>query len=277
MRSLIKPPGQQPNPNISPKGESTQESNSSNDLSPLSAKSPHPPQNAETTRKRYRYKTPWLKILFDGSALLLGALTLIVLSIYACDTHRMWQEMQEQTRIQRNTGINAQRAWVGLDAPITLDAVEISPMAIRIDGHYTIKNFGQGPALKVIQFGNFVDLDATEEIQKREADSYCDGAVKFTGGTVPVGGELEQPPPFGYTLFPDQWHPEIIQVRGKELPKKTARFMRFIGCVAYLDQFREIHWARFCMERKPDDLIPVGKIPKLDFCAMYNDTDAPKQ
>jgi len=210
-----------------------------------------------------------------------GLFVLIVYTIativYACLTRNMWNETQEQTRIQRNTAINSERAWVGLDIPITLDAIEIAPKAIRINGHYTVKNFGHGPALKVMQFGNFVDLDATMEIQKREADSYCDGAVKFTTGTVPVGGELKQPPPFGYTLFPDQSHTELIQVTGQKLPEKTATFLRFIGCVAYLDQFRETHWTRFCMERKPGTITLAGQIPKLDFCAMYNDTDQPKE
>jgi hypothetical protein len=195
---------------------------------------------------------------------------------YGCTTRRMWQEMQEQTRIQRNTAINQQRAWVGLDVPITLDAIGYSPTAINIAGHYTIENFGHGPALKVIQFGNCVDLDATMEVQQQEAKSYCDAAVNFTNGTVPVGGELKQPPPFGYTLFPGQSHTEPIQFTGK-LPSKMATFMRFIGCVAYLDQFKITHWTRFCMERKPGTpATPAGKVPKLDFCAMYNDTDEPK-
>jgi hypothetical protein len=160
-----------------------------------------------------------------------------------------------------------------LDVPITLDTIDITPKAGKIEGHYSVKNFGHGPALKVVQFGNFVDLDTTMEVQKREADSYCNGAVNFTNGTVPVGGEMRQPPPFGYTLFPGQQHTELIQFGGK-IPEKTARFLRFIGCVAYIDQFKTTHWTRFCMERKPGSPpTPVGRMPKLDFCAMYNDTE----
>lgn len=228
-----------------------------------------PTPNDKSEKCRYSH-TPWWKT----TAEIIGIGAVIW---YAFLTNNMWREMQEQTRIQRKTTINSERAWVGLDIPVTLDAIEIAPKAIRINGHYTVKNFGHGPALKVMQFGNFVDLDATMEIQKREADSYCDSAVKFTTGTVPVGGELKQPPPFGYTLFPSQSHTELIQVTGQELPEKTATFLRFIGCVAYLDQFKETHWTRFCMERKPGTITPVGQIPKLDFCAMYNDTDQPKE
>ena len=77
-------------------------------------------------------------------------------AIYAGLTYRMLCAVQAQTRIQREAAINTERAWVGLDVPITLDAVDIAAEASKIDGHYTIKNFGQGPALKVVQVGDFV-------------------------------------------------------------------------------------------------------------------------
>jgi hypothetical protein len=233
-----------------------------------------PPHSCEITCNTNR---DWVTIVLEG----LGLTVLIVYTIatikYAYITHDMWIEMQKQTGVQRDTSINQERAWVGLDVPITLDAIDISPKGGEILGHYTIKNFGQGPALKVVQFGNFVDLDMAVDAQKREADSYCKGAVDFTNGTVPVGGEMKQPPPFGYTLFPGQQHTELIQFGGK-IGESTAKFLRFIGCVAYIDQFKHTHWTRFCMERKPGSPpTPAGKIPKLDFCAMYNDTDEPQE
>jgi hypothetical protein len=46
---------------------------------------------------------------------------------------------------------------------------------------------------------------------------------------------------------------------------------------AYLDQFNTVHWTKFCMERRPGDSTPITEIPKLDCCAMYNETDQPEE
>lgn len=194
-------------------------------------------------------------------------LALFGLAFYACITYRMWTEMQTQTQIQRNTGINTERAWVGLDLPVTLDAIETRPTQTQIRGHYSLKNFGHGPAFKVMQSGSFVGTHESMEMQTREANFFCDSSVKFTTGTVPVGGEMKQPPPFGHTLFPGKGDSYPIEFQG---PPETLLHLRFIGCVAYIDQFKAVHWTRFCMERRPGDGTPI---PKLDFCAMYNDAD----
>lgn len=229
---------------------------------------PHSYQITCKTEKDWHDKVKfWIEIVGLGF-LIAYTITTVV---YACITHRMWIEMQTQTKIQRDTGINTVRAWVGLDVPITLDAIENQSARVVIIGHYSIKNFGHGPAFKVVQFGNFVGTNESMEIQTREANSSCDGPVKFATGTVPVGGEMKQPPPFGYVLFPDKWNNYPIQFQG---PQDTVLHLRFIGCVAYIDQFKTVHWTRFCMERTPGD---PARIPKLNFCAMYNDTDEPKK
>ncbi len=113
------------------------------------------------------------------------------------------------------------------------------------------------------------------EMQKREADFSCDSAVKFATGTVPVGGNLQQSPPFGYTLFPNQVHNELIEYQG---PIETLKFLQFVGCAAYLDQFKTVHWTRFAMWRGPYNPTVIQKgIPKLDYYSLYNDTDQPKE
>jgi hypothetical protein len=221
-----------------------------------------PPEQEREAREKRKEWCAWGNLVIQG-------LVLAAVIAYACITHRQWKEMQEQTRIQRNTGINTERAWVGLDVPITLDRIETQSTSVAIKGHYSIKNFGHGPAFKVMQSGNFIQ-QTNLEMEKREADFYCDSSVKFATGTVPVGGEMKQPPPFGYTLFPSQGKDYPIEYQGGT---DTLRFLQFVGCVAYTDQFKTVHWTRFCMERRPGD---TSKVPKLDFCALYNDTDEPK-
>lgn len=192
---------------------------------------------------------------------------------------QFWQ-MRKQTEILngqlkdiRTSSINSERAWVGLDVPVTVDAIEIQSTRMRIKGHYSLKNFGHGPALKVMQAGDFVTLGTNMDFQQREADFYCDSSVKFATGTVPTV-RMKNPGPFGHTLFPGQGHEEIIDFQG---PSETATHLRFVGCVAYLDQFNTVHWTRFCMERRLGDPTPADRVTQLDFCAMYNDTDHPEE
>lgn len=225
------------------------------------------PEKQRNSKKRWKNRREWGQFIIS-----LG--TLLVVGAYTCVSWQQWKtmdrtfkEVQKQTEIQRNTGINTERAWIGLDTPITLDAIEIKSTQTRIKGHYSLKNFGHGPAFKVIQSGSFVRTGENMEVQAREANFYCDSSIKFATGAVPVGGEMKQPPPFGRILFPDKADSYPIEFQG---PSDTVLHLRFIGCVAYIDQFKTVHWTKFCMERRPGD---TTLIPKLDFCAMYNDTD----
>ncbi len=222
--------------------------------------------SCETKRDGWDYAKLWAEFIGLG---FLIVYTLATIG-YVCITHRQWKEMQKQTRVQSNAAMNSERAWVGLGMPITLEAIEMHSGKIRIRGHYSVQNFGHGPALKVIQSGNFAIPNQTLEVEGREANFFCDSSVRFATGTIPVGGEAKEPPPFGHTLFPGQVDNESIDYQG--LPE-TVTHLRFIGCVAYIDQFKTVHWTRFCMERNPGDPAPI---PTLAFCAMYNDTDRPE-
>jgi hypothetical protein len=208
-------------------------------------------------------RPPSWKTALDVCTFLVAAGAFAAACIYAGISYRMWREMQTQT-------VNSERAWVGLDIPITLDVVEVNSSIVKIKGHYSLKNFGQGPAFKTIEFGNFVD-PADPKMAESESDIACEAPVKFATGTVPIGGDLKQPPPFGRILFSDQKMDRPIDFNGTV---QTVAHYRFVGCIAYIDQFKSIHWTRFCMERRPGDL---SAIPKLDFCALYNDTDEPKK
>jgi hypothetical protein len=73
----------------------------------------------------------------------------------------------------------------------------------------------------------------------------------------------------GYILFPKQTHPESIHWRGDQ--PQSGQWIYVIGCVAYIDQFRDWHWTRFCV------LTGSGVIPltgsQQTLCTLYNDTD----
>jgi hypothetical protein len=272
IRAILAVVGQQKE-GATPKSYQTAEADEeSNRIPPFVRASVQIPSGVEIRKskaeKNEEAKYQLWTLRFSASSLTIAALTLISLIVYAWITKRMWTEMQRQTTIQSETEINSERAWIGIDVPITIDAVAVKGDRVAIEGHYSLKNFGHGPAVKVVQRGNFVYDPSNLKGTEREAAFYCDSSVKFATGTVPVGGSSEEPPPFGYTLFPDKWHDEPIEYNG---PVSTLKFLQFIGCAAYLDQFKAVHWTRFCMMRKPGD---TDSIPKLDFCSLYNDTDS---
>jgi len=189
---------------------------------------------------------------------------------YACVTNSMWKEMQRQTKIQRDASINQERAWVGLNGSVITDVLQAMPK-VRIGGRYSIENFGHGPALKV--FPNSMPVWEYKGADYRKtAEMVCVPAIEFATGTVPYGPGVSNPGPMGYTLFPGQIHDEQIgdgPWEGEGLTKPMQHFW-FIGCVAYLDQFKAVHWTRFCMESSFTHQ-PINKDTPLQFCALYND------
>jgi hypothetical protein len=213
------------------------------------------------TKRWWKRWKPWV--------FLLNLATFVALAYYACITRRMWIEMQGQTRIQREAAINSERAWVGSDGPIAIDVLETMPQ-LKVESHYSIKNFGHGPAFKVFPYGMFWDDPKLYENVARNA---CTGPIEFATGTLPVGPQVRNPGPLGYTLFTNQTHAETMGSPSDPWQGAGAPDLKhfwFIGCIAYLDQFKSVHWTRFCMEPNfsPQDF---NKGTPLQFCALYND------
>jgi hypothetical protein len=165
-----------------------------------------------------------------------------------------------------------QRAWIGLDGVVKIDVLETIPH-LGVEAHYRIQNFGNGPAIKVIPIGWFW---TDEKLMENLALSICQMASNFTAGSVPHGPNVRNPGPMGYTLFPNQGHEETIGSpsdpwTGPAEPDLTH--FRLIGCIAYINQFKVVHWTRFCMEPQINASLPLTKDTPLTFCSLYNDTD----
>jgi hypothetical protein len=213
---------------------------------------------------------------FEGFGLAVLVVYTIATIVYAIITNNMWKEMQKQTRIQRETGINTERAWLGLDAelPIKISELKIGPPRFEGIATYRIKNFGHGPAFKIASNGW---ITTNSEEMEREAKFSCQENLAYTEGTLRVGPQIPQPPPMGRILFPGQiLERDIGQPSspfiGPAVP--NAKFIWFIGCISYKDQFGTSHWTRFCMLTPEwvrvtffDEHIP------LHMYGMYNDTD----
>jgi hypothetical protein len=201
----------------------------------------------------------------------------------ACFSYRAFREAQNQAkaaqdanRIAREALHRSQRAWVGLDGQLTVDVFDTTPR-LRVESHYKIKNLGNSPAINVITTGWF---ESDPKNWALTAKFTCDSAKGFATGSVPQGTEFKGPGPMGYVLLPNQTHDAAIGSasepwQGPGIP--DLKHFAFIGCVAYVDQFGDVHWSRFCIGPDPSIKQPVTKEVKLEFCSLYNDTDDNEQ
>ncbi len=224
---------------------------------PESNRSPAEPHNVTPSEERNEFR--------DCVQIYLQILALCGLAIYCYFTYGLWIESQKQTA-------SAARGWLGFtqqgvdNLPVVIDNVQTSPSFI-VDAHYTIENFGNGPAIKVMQ-SSWIETDP-KMIEKTAAFA-CEGAKRFSTGTVPMTSDVHNPGPMGYILFPKQTHSELIHWRGND--PQSGQWIYVIGCVAYVDQFRKWHWTRFCV-LTGTGVIPLPGGSKQTLCTLYNDTD----
>jgi hypothetical protein len=188
-------------------------------------------------------------------------------SVYGCITFCQWLEMQKQT-------INSARAWVGYqlvkdsNLPIVVDRVEITPR-LAVEAHFTIENFGNGPAIKVIPTF-WVETDTNLSMLKKTATFMCNSSVHFATGTVPTSPGIHNPGPMGFILFPKQTYTDFQTWSGDAMP--SLRWINVMGCVAYLDQFKSWHWTRFSI-LIGDGINQISNNSPRKMYTLFNDTD----
>ena len=204
---------------------------------------------------------------------------LLGLSAYAYITFQLWQEAQKQT-------VDSARAWVGYqqipnsNLPIAIDRLEISP-SLRVEWHYTIENFGNGPAIKVVPESLIPPSNDLEGVRGTAA-FICDNGTKFATGTIPIEPPRQNPGRMGIVLFPHQTYtdnsmspsrsdsPYASAWKGPAMP--DLKWMFIMGCVAYLDQFKAPHWTRFVVQIG-NGIDPVSMASPRMLYSLLNDTD----
>ncbi len=202
--------------------------------------------------------------LWKAWKFLFSILMLAGVLYYAHVFRNMWREVMKQT-------VNSERAWIGLKEPVTIDVLELTPR-LKVEAHYSIQNFGHGPALKVTPSGWFLDDSKT---LKTVANGICRGAEEFSTGTVPLGSGLTEQTPMGFMLFQGQFHTETIgspRDPWQGAAEPDLKHFWFVGCIAYIDQFKNTRWTRFCMEPAPTQQ-PITRDIPLRYCPLYNDTE----
>lgn len=195
-------------------------------------------------------------------------LTFLAAAIYAGINLKVWLEMQEQTRIQRNLFLNSERAWVGQSGPIWLEFFTGNDKRLASKTHITLENFGHSPALGVVAMANVVEHDGLVHA----AEMTCKFARAEAGFKVPgmfVGKSDIQHS--GQTIFPQQkWQVEVID----SPVDLKATVLYAIGCVIYRDDVTDgVWWTRFCQETNPLRTASTYKAGEpLGTCNVYNET-----
>jgi hypothetical protein len=184
-----------------------------------------------------------------------------------------------QLTVMKDTSINSERAWLGVDMgpdpnhPVKISVLRLIPPRLVVVSSYRIKNFGHGPAFKIATT-EWVTTDAKD--MEEWAKFSCESAMHFTEGTIPVSG-IPQPPPTGRMLFLEGFfdkpigQPESPFV-GSGVP--DAKFVFFIGCITYKDQFGQSHWTRFAfLSPEWTPRVVLDENVPLHMYGMYNDAD----
>lgn len=207
-----------------------------------------------------------------------GTIGLLVVNIFLWSaTKKAANAAQSAADTAHDSLVRTERAWLGLDAnmPIKLTELKLGPPRFEAIAAYRIKNFGNSPAFKVASYG-WITTDSNE--MENGIDEFgCKGSMEFTEGTVPVGGNVKQPPPMGRILFPGQTLERPLGQQGSPFigpSVPNAKFVWFIGCITYKDEFGKSHWTRFCLltPEWTSNVVFNEKVP-LHMYGMYNDTD----
>jgi hypothetical protein len=205
---------------------------------------------ASVKNKNRETRDRWITRAFSFSAIILSAVGVIV-----------------SLNATRTSVTQANRAWIGLVGMPVIDRLTMAPKW-RVDYHYEVKNFGHGPALKVVDT-TFVVTERGLAALDSTATFTCEAARHFSTGSRPRGG-MPLPGPFGATLFPEQSVTEPLEPLNRFWEEDSVPdFFQLVGCVAYMDQFKQSHWTRFCILGR----IEQGQLTRWNYCGLYNDTD----
>jgi hypothetical protein len=214
---------------------------------------------ARTDKKKSDKKC---RMFLEWGTFALEILGLAGLAIYASLTYKMWREMQEQTRIQRQVFTDTQRPRLGIDGrPIITGPIEISGE----NGHRTakiqtvmyVKNFGSQPAMhlgfdaRIFVPGNLKTIDDYTNLLNMEAEVACKMADLST---------VNKKGPY---VFPNNTYFELENNSIQEGNKDgfTWQF-KVVGCISYWDDIsKTIHHTRFCFKSAGNS--PTGGIDKI--------------
>jgi len=198
---------------------------------------------------------------------------------YAHISKKMWGEMQQQTCIQRNAGTNAERAWVGLDGPPSVNIGLLKSSQTEAAINFTVKDYGKGPALSVMASAQIVPSNTDNRHAVEDGlESTCNLISAFVGvkPTRPVYSDAGiTKHQWGHVVFPNQPF-GTGTLTTIDMPKMIGKEVYVVGCIVYRDQFSEPHWTKFCYNTGDftrDVVRDASSFKHLYMCNANNYTD----
>lgn len=150
-----------------------------------------------------------------------------------------WNAMRGQLKEMEATLVFSQRPWVGIDKP-TL-AYDQATKHWSID--FVVKNYGSSPALHSVVGTTIPEyLTPAAQATMDHFGGTCGTADWLSTGKGSVPGMPIIQQIGGYTVFPGN---SVISVTPQSIGE-TGKPARWMGCIAYSDQFGKLRHTRFC-------------------------------
>src|ERR1019366_10556958 len=110
-----------------------------------------------------------------------------------------------------------------------------------------VRNFGNGPALKVMAAPIIIAIDSSSSLDK-EVQSSCNLIFPFVGlkPTQQVSSfENISQQHWRQVIFPGQ-SLTVASEDGNNFTNALGKGAYVVGCIVYEDQFSDAHWTKFC-------------------------------
>lgn len=160
---------------------------------------------------------------------------------------RTLRETQQQTCIQREASINAERAWIGLANTPQVEITSLQQKQFLANIHIEIENFGKGPAFNVYSLSRFATHGHIQDV----IETNCNLIFPFVGlHPFPANLGLSTTQT-GSLIFPGQ--PPISAGTSTEGNSTDilGQEVFVVGCIVYRDQFQRPHWTKFSYSTGP--------------------------
>jgi hypothetical protein len=190
-----------------------------------------------------------------------GWATFAAAFFYGAITYLQWQDAH------KNFIIN-QRAWVGIDRPISVDSfASDGKLGGKIGYTITLKNFGNSIATDVAMSSE--PVSAIDKIEPA-ADYACELATSFSrlrGAKIANPSGIDYPKKIsGGIIFPGEWL--AYGMKDTDIQTgKTEWAVTIVGCIVYKDQFAKERHTHFCY----GGTVPPVKAPTFFYqCPIGN-------
>ncbi|MFI4869436.1 MAG: hypothetical protein ACHQDD_08805 [Steroidobacterales bacterium] len=213
-------------------------------------------------------KQPGYKIALEVGTFFFALAGAVIASFAVHYYNKQWQEMHQQTVIQRNASINSERAWVALyPGPVSATVANNIPGPRSLKMDLQIRNDGKTPGKHIVAD---IVLEVIREGQV-PSFSYDVASTQYTQKVLFASSPVTIPAWIARDIGNGNTEPRILSAAEWQELMDGKGWVAAYGRVAYDDIFGKPHWQHFCTWFTPLPNYPIGLRGKA--CSDYNDTD----